>query len=837
MIRGIQKLGRRLYFLLHRGRLERELTEEMDTHSAMMPPDRRSHFGSSTRLREESREAWSWRWLEHLWQDLSYGARVLWRARIFTLGAIAVLALGIGVNLAEFQIFDAMIFHRITVRDVNLLFQFSHISKDGTRLGFPAAAVEFYRTQSSSFSWLASEDTSFDVVLESDSGVRSNLVSANYFAGLRIAPAWGRLLDERDTQPGAPAVGVLGYDYWRTHWAADPQVVGRILHVNNKPVQIVGVGPYDFDGLSPRRTSIWLPISTRPLLMAGSPPIRRDFSRASETLYGELKGGVSRAAGEAELTSLTRELVRTHPGAFRDDEHIQGTPLQQSISNVATRSPAMAIFIVMVLLVLLSACANLGNMLLARGLARQREIDIRLAIGASRSRIIRQLMTENFLLALLGSAAGLAFGGLAARILLSAMDAPSNIHLTISWPILVAGFILTLLSAAAFGLPSALQTVRRNHRKLHLRQGLVGVQVAVSCLLLIASGVLAHNGILSSSIDLAFDYPNMVVIDPQFYGRTLPPALALQKLDLLSSRLAELPGVAGVTAAVVPPLSGRLQIDSMPGLPHIYRNAVASSYFNVMNVPIVRGRTFLPGEQNAVIVSESAARAVWPNEDPVGKVWNFAGAERTVTGVVKDSGANLLADPESVEAYVPVFGVDVERSALIVHSRSDPALIVRMISGVGATAGETFSVSLMRASRDNFLAGQRRMIKLIGSIGAVATALAAAGMFALVAFTVAQRKRELGIRIAIGANRRHILAVLLIQNAKPTAGGIIAGTILSIVLTRLVRSMIVLHQRDGVDVTGFLAGLSCFALVAALATLSPARRALRIDPAATLREE
>jgi predicted permease len=836
-MRIMQKLWRRAYFLLHRRRLERELAEEMEIHREMMPPDRRSDFGNAMRLREESREAWTWIWLQQFWQDLSYGARVLSRAPAFTLGAVAVLALGVGVNLAEFQIFDAMIFHRLTIRDVDSLLQLSRASRQGRRLGFPPAAVEFYRAESSSFAWLVAEDTTLEVAVEGDTGLRSNLVSANYFSSLAIVPAWGRLLDARDAQPGAPAVAVLGYQYWQTHWAADPHVVGRVVHVNNKPVEIVGVVPYSFEGLMARGTAVWFPVAIRPLLIAGSLPIQQDFSRASEALFGKLKTSVSQAAGEAELTSLTRELIRRQPRYFRDDERIQGELVQESMVRGAGRNPAIAIFIVMVLLVLLSACANLGNMLLARGLARQREIDIRVAIGASRARVVRQLMTENFLLAILGSAAGLVFGAMAARLLMNAMGAPPSMHLSISWPILVAGLVLTLLSAVAFGLPAALQTVRANHRKSRLRQSLVGVQVAVSCLLLIASGVLAHNGILSASLDLAFDYRNMVVIYPQLYAQNLPAAIARQKLDALSTRLSALPGVDGVTAAVAPPLGGRRMIDSLPGLPHVYRNAVASSYFTLMNLPVVRGRAFLPGEQNAVIVSESAARAVWPNQDPVGKIWNLAGAERTVAGVVKDSGANLLADAESIEAYVPMQDVYVERSALILHTRGDPAPLMRMVPAAAAAADETVSVSLMRSSRDGFLEGQRKMVTLIGSIGAVATALAAAGMFALVAFAVAQRKRELGIRIAIGARPRHILGVLLTQNAKPTASGVVAGAILAVILSRLVRSLIILQNRDAVDVPGFVAGIACFVLVAALATLSPAMRALRIDPSATLREE
>jgi len=829
------RFWRRLYFMLHRRRLERELAEEMETHRDLMPTDRRQHFGNAARLQEEAREAWSWAWFEQLSQDLSYGIRVLWHAPGFTLGAVAVLALGVGVNLAEFQIFDAMILHRLHFRDASAFLQLSHVSKQGPRLGFPSGAVEFYRSESQSFAWLVSEEY-LDIVVEGDAGVRSDLVSGDYFVNLGIVPAWGRLLDRRDAEPGAAAVAVVSYPYWQTHWGADPHVVGRVFHVNNQLVQIVGVAPYDFDGLSPRRTDLWLPLIVRPQLLIGSAPLREDFSRASEALFGKLKPGVSQAAGEAELTVLTRELARRQR-AFRDDERIQSEFVQASMSRTFAHSPAIAIFVVMVLLVLLSACANLGNMLLARGLAREREIHIRMAIGASRARIVRQLMTESFLLAVLGSAAGLVFGGVSARLLMNALGAAANFRPSMSWQVVFAGLVLTLLSAAAFGLPSALQTARPSSRKVHLRRSLVGVQVAVSCLLLISSGVLAHNGVASASVDLGFDYRNMVVIYPQLYAQQLTVATARQEMDTLSVRLSAMPGVEGATAAVAPPLGGRVMFENLPGLPRVYRNVVAPSYFTVMKLPLLRGRSFAAGEQNVAIVSESAARAMWPNRDPLGKILNLTGADRTIVGVVKDSGANLLVDADSVEAYLPIQAADVERSALILHTRTDPAELVRMIPAIAAEVKQTVSVVLMRASRDSFLEGQRRMITLIGSIGAVATALAAAGMFALVAFTVAQRKRELGIRIAIGATPRHILGVLLSQNGKPTGIGIVTGVVLAAVLSRLVRSLVALQKNNAVDVIGFAAGIAAFVLVAALATLSPAVRALKIDPSATLREE
>jgi ABC-type antimicrobial peptide transport system permease subunit len=277
--------------------------------------------------------------------------------------------------------------------------------------------------------------------------------------------------------------------------------------------------------------------------------------------------------------------------------------------------------------------------------------------------------------------------------------------------------------------------------------------------------------------------------------------------------------------------------DTLPGLPRVSRNIVAPSYFGVMNLPVLRGRTFEPGEQNAVIVSESAARAVWPNQDPVGKTLTLAGATRTVAGVVKDSGANLLSNADSIEAYVPLEGASMERGALILHVAGDPAPLVHLIPGAAASLKETVVVALMRASRENLLESQRRMVTLIGSIGGVATALAAAGMFALVAFAVAQRRRELGIRMAIGASPRHILGVLLGQNARPTAIGIAAGSVLAAVLSRLVGSMVVLQKHELVDVVGFAGGIAGFVLVALLATISPARRALRIDPSTTLRDE
>jgi predicted permease len=838
LLRFIRKAFRKLYFTLHERRMLADLAEEMDAHREMMAPEERLRFGNMALLREESSEIWSWVWLQQLRQDLAYGVRSLRNAPAFTLGATVVLSLGVGANLAEFQVFDAIIFHRLNIRDANAVLQISRVAKQGERFSFPPAAIQTYATQSRSFAWLVSEGMSSDVTVDADTGLRPVLVSANYFTSLGIVPSWGRLLDARDSLPGAPAVAVLGYDYWFVHYAADPHVVGRTVHVNNHPVEIVGVLPYTFDGLAPRRSAIWLPLAGRATIFPGSPPVQQDFARASEAVFGKLKPGVSKSAGEAELTSLTRDLARHQPNSFHEDERIQTQLMQEAFfHNARGGNPAIFVLITMMLLVLFSACANLGNMLLARGFARQREITIRKAIGASSQRLVRQLMTESALLAILGTVAGVGVGAVSARLFVNAMIARTDLNLSIGWPICIAGFLLILLSTLAFGLPAALQVVRSNQRRSRLQQILVGLQVSVSCLLLIASAVLVHTGILSASPDLAFDYRNMVVIYPQFYSQNLPEPIVQQKLDALTTRFSGLPGVNGVTRAIVPPLGGRAIIDSLPGLPHIYRNAVAPSYFGVMNLALVQGRTFQPAEQDGVIVSESAARAVWPNESPLGKVWALAGLQRTVVGVVKDSGANLLADPESIEAYVPVGGAQLDRSAVILHVMGDPCPVLRLVAGAAASSNETVSASLMRTSRDTYLKSMEKLTILLGGIGLIATSLAAIGMFALVAFTVAQRKRELGIRIAIGARPPHILRILLTENAKPMIIGAVSGAILAAALSRLERSMVILPRHETIDVPGFALGIACFALVAVLATLSPALRALRIDPSETLREE
>lgn len=777
-----------------------------------------------------------WTWMSHLWQDLTYAIRSFRRSPGFTFGAVAVLALGIGANLAEFHVFDALLLHRLNIAGADSIFHFYRNSKDFAARAFPFPAIELFQKDCSRCSFVVAESIAWNgVVLETDPNTRANFVSGNYFSALRILPAWGRLLNDRDVQPGAAAVAVLGYEYWRDHEGADPHIVGRILHINGKPVEIVGVAPYDFDGLQLHRTAVWLPVTERPSLIAGTPPLG-SFLAFNEDLFVRPKPGISLASVEAELTSLDRQLAQRDPPQFKPGERILAERLSGSGIVWRRLAPPVLLLFALVLLILLSACANLGNMLLARGVAREREIAIRIGLGASRGRLIRQLLTENLLLSALGAGAGLFVGGVSARLLLSAVGAPPHIRIAMHWQILAGAAMLAVLSAVASGLPAALQISVAKHKSDRRRRTLVGVQVAISTLLLICSAVLARNAIRNADIQLAFDYRNMLTVYPAFYREHLTPVLAEQKVETLMMRLRQLPGVDAVTAAVMPPLGQRYSIVHLSGVPPVYTNHVAPNYFAAMRLPVLRGRSFLPGETSAAIISESAARAIWPNQDPVGKTWQFESSLRTVVGIVKDSGANLIVDSQSVEAYLPIDPAQADFSAIVLHAKGGVAGLIRAIPAMSASMGEPVSLAPMVQSRENVLDALQKTITLVLSLGLIAAILAAAGMFAMVAFVVAQRTREIGIRIALGARPHNVLDSVLDRTYLPVLTGMIAGAVLGVAVGKAVRSIIPIIESP-LDPSGFAAGLAAFLLIAFLATLSPVLKALRIDPASTLRYE
>jgi hypothetical protein len=406
---------------------------------------------------------------------------------------------------------------------------------------------------------------------------------------------------------------------------------------------------------------------------------------------------------------------------------------------------------------------------------------------------------------------------------------------SLHWQTLAFCAGMTLITVVVFGLPSAREMTRSGFQTGHMRSRLVGNQIAVSCVLLVVTGALATKAVMNTYAELSFDYRKLVVVDPQLYAREGTVENLRRELDDLAGRMAGLPGVESVTVGTAVPLSGRV-VDNFPRYPRIYRSAVSPSYFGVMGLPVVRGRTFLAGEHDAVIASEAAARAFWPNRDPLGQLWQVAGAKRTVVGVVQDSGADENS-ANAVEAYLPISSRDVERCVLVVRHGGDPQSLVGMIPRAAAELKAKVSVTTLDAMVENRQEWRTDIpMIMFGSIGLIATALAAVGTFALLAFSVLQRTREIGIRIAIGASRRHLVRELLNLHSVPLIRGMVKGAFAAAMLLLFIRAL-VFPERFSVFLYGFALGVALLITVVVASAVVPVMQALKIDPAKALRTD
>ena len=829
------KLLRRLSALVHRRRIRRDLADEMAAHREMMPPDRRGNFGSPLLLQEQTADQWGWTWLDHLRQDFAYASRQLRRSPGFTLTAIAVLSLGIGVNLAEVHLFEAAL-HRLQVRDPDSLVQFYRVTPQGLGRTLSLPEIDFYRRNNSVLSAVITETNIGGVLHEGDSdALQCSLASANYFAELGILPAYGRLLDEQDSQPGAPPVVVLSYKYWQNRFGGDPSIVLSTIRLNDRPVRVIGIAPPQFVGLVSQAVPLWMPQSQYAYLTGETAPgsLADDFAAQRTYMIGRLRPGISIETADAQFRLLIANLRARQPLSIGRNDRLKLHDVETPVVTNAANIVGFVAIVVLVLLVLLSACANLGNMLLARGVARQREIGIRLAVGAGRSRLIRQLMTENLLLALLASAAALAVGRMASRLFAKIADLPPNFRIATDWRIVLACAAFGLIATLSFGLAPAFQTVKQGPNASRFRQILVSVQVTVSCVLLILSSYLTRSVTHAFDVSMTFDYSHLALVDPAFYLHHYTVPEARDAAGRIAARLRQLPGVEGASIATIPPLR-RSWIERIASQ-QLYLNQVDPSYFPAMRLPLLEGRIFRPDEADAVVITESAARKLWPGQSPLGQACLIDHRSRTVTGVVKDSGANLAAYPDSVEAYLPIDDRNAVYTTILVQTRTLPRQLAGAMHAAAAIPGLVPSVAIYQDMVDAQVDSMKKTVAVFGTLGVVATVLALVGIFGLLAFTVGQRTREIGVRMALGARGPHILQIVLGQYAVAFGIGAAAGVLLAAAAVRVLFRMIFGYRPF--DLVSAGAGLLLFAAVALAAAIAPARRALRIDPSSALRYE
>jgi predicted permease len=844
----ISEIFRRLGYLLTRNRRRRELEAEMAFHREMSEragrPEAKRTFGNPIRLQEQAREAWGWTFIDRLGQDLAYAARTLRRSPGFTLTAILVLAVGIGVNVAAFSLFNLMILQYLPVRDPASLVRLQRRSPDASTNTISYSSMIFYRDHAKTLSAVIGTLGTSGLQLENDTQpVSNNFVTANYFSELGTQPALGRLIDpQQDDTSGATPVVVLSYGLWQRRFGSDPNIAGKVVHINHKPATVIGVTPYALASLGGQHPDLWFPILQIPYFMQGNTALTDEGSSGPAEMWGRLAPGVSAKAAEQELLALTNQLRKIHPKDIWDNEYIRSDPGGHDQLMQPELLTAVSMAGSLVLLILAVACANLGGLLLARGVAREHEISIRIAIGANRNRIFRQLFTESLLLSSLGSFAGLLLGYLVMRITIVHANAPLWMTATPDWRVIAFTVAVGLFAAVLFGLAPALQIARQRHRRTIARQVLLGSQIAASCVLLIVAGLLVRALQHALYTNPGFGYEQVVSIDPGLGAHGYKPAEARNYLEQFSNRLRAIPGVTSVALTSMPPL-GHIRISTISNtinghLVRIFPFEVDPAFFSTMQIPILRGRNFLPGENHAVIISDTLARKQWPGENPLGKQdASGSGPGDVVIGVAANARLIDMQDGDTVELYHAAKEADMADLVVLVKTAGAPDGLTPTVRSIAQSLDPKLfpDIRLLKGEFRDTTQGSGNIAKIVSLLGGVAVLLAGLGILGLVAYTVSQRTKEIAIRLALGASRTQILASLLSQFSWPVFLGLIAGVGITAALSHILRR--VLYGVSNLDPVSYAAAIGVLLAIIAIAALVPARRALRLDVARALHQE
>lgn len=811
--------------------------------------------------------------------DLRYALRTLRQNPGFALVAIVSLALGIGANTAIFSFADALLLRPLPVpqpsRVVSLVSQLRGEGLD--RLSYKDY-IDF-RNKSRSFEGLAGYElvrvgfaTSKDALPQMKAGF---LASGNFFRVLEVEPELGRgFRPEEDQAPGRDAVAVISHDLWKTEFASNRDAIGKTVFLNGISFTIIGVAPERFTGLDQYfRPALFVPLMMSPRLAgSGQQNMLERRDDRGVMVKGRLKAGVGIAEANAEAAVIAKQLERAYPETNRNWSVTARTEFQLRVDQSPYDALLVGFIVALVAVVLLIACANVANLSLSRGRARAREMAVRLAIGAGRGRLLRQLLTESMVIAALGGALGLLLAQ-AGVDTFSQFKIPSEIPLTIEarldLRVALYALLASMASAVLFGLAPALQATKADlvvalksgvegvsrRSRLLGRNALVIAQVAGSLLLLVCASQLfrATSFLLSSPPGFRADHILAASFDPTVMRYT--PAQAQDFYQRLVERARVLPGVKSAALSRLMPLSNFPIIEAVvpegfelpPGKESVsvMTNTVSDGYFETMNVPILRGRAFQATDRadspRVAIVNEQFARKYYANQNPVGKRFQLGGRNGPwveVVGVARQSRYSFLGEPPQEFLYLPFAQNPQPQMTLLAQSRGDSAALAGPIRALVRSLDPHQPVNTLRTMEEYFDQRARKVLTLltqmVGAMGLLGLALAMVGLYGLMTYSVSRRMREIGIRMAIGADRVSVMSMVLKQGFLLSGIGVVIGLLLSLSLSRALTMGVGLPS---FDVTMLVLVPMALLAVAMLGAYVPARRASLVDPIRVLRQD
>jgi putative ABC transport system permease protein len=802
--------------------------------------------------------------MTRLFQDLRYATRRLRKSAGFTVVAVTTLALGIGANTAVFSVVDRVLLHPLPYPDSDRIVKVSQtyegISTDNAS---PANYLDWvsqnqiFDQMAASRGWQGSLSTG-----ERPELVKGLMTTPSFFPLFGVAPILGRGLQARDARPGSDHVVVLGYGVWQRYFAADRAIVGRDIRLNGEQYNIVGVMPPDFS--ADEYGELWVPspwgVPTHPLVPDKDPRQFRD--RNYLDVWARLKPGVTMQQARVELDTIGRRLATQYPDS-NDNVGVTFLPLHEYI--VGEIRPVLVVLLAAVVIVLLIACANVANLLLARASARTKEISIRTALGASRSRLLRQLLTESCLLALVGGGLGFLLAVLAVPSLLalSPPDIRQFKQIGVNPGVLGFSFLTSVACGVLFGLLPALQSSRsRPNESLkegergstvnrgRTRSALVIVEVGLSLVLLVGAGLLVKSFARLMEVNVGFDPDHLLTFNLGLPSST-DSVRQLAFYQQVVQRLQALPGVQAVGAVSRLPLSGGNSSRSfnVSGIEKYYDADIRVStpdYFRTMRIPLLKGRIFSESEMgssmNIAVVNDALARTVFPGQDPIGKQLSHFGPNDLtleIVGVVGNARhVGLDAAPHS-EIYQLLGQAQWPSMFVAIRcSTSDPRSLTSAAQNAVWSVNKDVPLASIRTMQDliaNSVQRRKFSMFLLSIFAGVAMLLAAIGLYGVMSYSVAQRTHEIGIRMALGARRPDVLALVVKQGMALALTGVAAGAVLALAMTRLIAGL--LFGITATDPLTFASVAALVGIVAFLANYLPARRASKVDPIVALRYE